>query len=153
MGGCVSSARTGHHLSATESPELSRSGDFLFSWHPQTPLQDVAGARAPSPLSPTVLRCGARSTSAPPSRGRPGEKEPAPESWALRPARGAGWRARRCWPSLCGSAWRPGLPLWVRSPLPRRKAERSGAGGEKGGCGEVLEAGSNWESENWKDEK
>ena len=33
---------------------------------------------------------------------------------------------------LCGSAWRLGLPLWVRSPLPREKTERSGAGGEIG---------------------
>lgn len=60
------------------------------------------------------------------------ERERAPDFWALRPARGAGWRARRCWPLLCGSAWRPGLPLWVRSPLPREKTERSGAGGEIG---------------------
>lgn len=98
---------------------------------------DAPASRARSqgtlPFAATVLHYGARSTSAPSSRDRPREKEPAPGSWALRPARGAGWRARRCWPSLCGSAWRPGLPQWVRSPLPRRKAERSGAGGEMGG--------------------
>lgn len=87
-----------------------------------------------------VLPCGAPSTSASSPRDGPSEKEPASEFWALRLARGAGWSARRCWPSLCGFAWRPGLPLWVRSWLPARKAERSGAGGED------LEAGSNSES-------
>lgn len=77
------------------------------------------------------------------SAGRASENEPASEFRALRLARGAGWSARRCWPSLCGFAWRPGLPLWVRSWLPGRKADRSGAGGAD------LEAGSNSGSWSW----
>lgn len=130
--GCVSSARTGYHLPATESPKLSGSRDTLSCWHPQTPLQPRPKPGHPRPESVGALRGGAHSTSAPCSGSRTREREPPVEFWALRPARGAGWRARRCWPLLCGSAWRPGLPLWVRSPLPRRKAERSGTGGEIG---------------------
>lgn len=118
----------GHHSRATESPELSRSQDILS----HAALQPRPEPRHPGPTHPGVVLRGARAASTPVLRGGPGEKEPAPEFWALRPARGAGWRARRCWPSLCGSARRPGLPLRVRSPLPRRKAERSGSGGDTG---------------------
>lgn len=122
----------GQHSRATQSPELSRSRHILCYRRPQATLQRRPGPRHPRPAHPGVLRCSARSTSTPSWRGGPGETGPAPQLWALRPPRGAGWRARRCWPSLCGSAWRPGLPLWVRSPLPRRKAERPGAGGRDG---------------------
>lgn len=109
-------------------------------WQPGYPLllasadapAAAVGTRAPKPcaLNGPALRGGAGSVSAPPSLDRRWEKEPAPEFWAFCPARGAGWRARCCWPSPCGSAWRPGPPLWVRSPLPRRKEDRSGEGGE-----------------------
>lgn len=135
MYGCVSSACAGHHLRTTESP------DPLLPAPADTPAA-AAEPGHPRPVRGCFLRCGARSPSAPSSRGRPGEKEPASEFWALLLARGAGWRARRCWPSLCGSAWRPGLPLWVRSPLPERRGR---VRAERWGCGEDLEAGSNSE--------
>lgn len=128
---------------ATESPELCGSLDTYR--HPQTPLQLLSEPGHTHPAPPEVLHCGASSTTAPSWRGGRGEKEPALKFWALRPARGAGWGARRCWPSLCGSAWRPGLPLWVRSPLPRGR-QRSRVRAERWGCGEDLEAGSNSES-------
>lgn len=92
-----------------------------------------AGAEAPSPGAPRSPALQRAVHLRPFLAGRAGgETGPALQFWALRPPRGAGWRARRCWPSRCGSAWRLGLPLWVRSPLPRREAERPGAGGQRG---------------------